>query len=50
MTPRQMSDQQLFECLQLLVILHGNHDDVEILHEFKNRFNELLRTLRRGYK
>jgi hypothetical protein len=36
------TNQELFERLRLLVVLHGEKDDVEALHELRERFNRLL--------
>jgi hypothetical protein len=41
-SPRQMTDQELFEVLRMLVILHGEVRDVNVLHELKERFNNAL--------
>ena len=40
---RVMSDQDLFEVLRTLVILRGNQKDVLVLHEFRERFNQVLK-------
>jgi hypothetical protein len=39
-TAKEMTDQELFEELRFLVIMHGERWDVEVLHEFRERFNE----------
>ncbi len=39
---QQSTNQELFERLRLLVILHGTQEDVDALHEFKDRFNRVL--------
>jgi hypothetical protein len=36
---RQKANQELFERLRLLVIQHGTQEDVDALHELRERFN-----------
>jgi hypothetical protein len=38
---RQLANQELFERLRLLVIQHGTKDDVDALHNLRERFNRI---------
>lgn len=37
----QSTNQELFERIRLLVVQHGTHEDVDALHELRERFNRL---------
>lgn len=38
----EMTNQELFEVLRMLVVLHGDKQDVDVLHEFKDRYNSMF--------
>lgn len=38
----EMTNQELFEVMRMLVVLHGDKQDVEVLHEFKSRYNSMF--------